>query len=187
MTALLSIKMPYVTKLLKRDLSISVLVSIENGLVNNLLELLLCQVIANHGLQYLEELTITDETVLVYVVDTECNWKNEGRGEGRRERDTSGPIIEALCTVTCIYVVLMTTHNPMTVYAALISNVLLTSQFLLLLSLDTELRHSLNELYTERDNSRVLGVELLLSDCLCLPYSPHPTLTNMPIKSCLHW
>lgn len=76
--------MPYITKLLKGDLSISILVRIENGLVNNLLELLLCQVIANHGLQYLEELTITDETVLVYVVDTECNWMSERRGEGGR-------------------------------------------------------------------------------------------------------
>ncbi len=66
-------RLAYITELLKRDLPIAILVSVENCLINNLLKLFVCEVAPDHGLEDLEQLPIADETILVYVIDHEGN------------------------------------------------------------------------------------------------------------------
>jgi len=61
----------YLAELLKRDLSIVVLISLDNGAVHKLLELHVVQVAADHHLEHGEELAIRDEAVVVDVVDLE--------------------------------------------------------------------------------------------------------------------
>ena len=75
----------HVAEFLERDLSISVFVGIEDGLVDNLLQLFLREVVAHHGLEHLEQLSITDEPILVDVVDPERNCGGRGGGEGEIE------------------------------------------------------------------------------------------------------
>lgn len=78
----------YCTELFKGYPAVSVLVCIDNGLVHDLLELRVLQVVAYHHLQHLEKLAVGDVTVLVHVVDPEsdcgarCGMR-EGRNRSR--------------------------------------------------------------------------------------------------------
>ena len=57
-------------ELFKVDFSVLVLVGEEDGLVHDLLELGVLQVGPNHHLKHLEQLTVTDVTVIVHIVDS---------------------------------------------------------------------------------------------------------------------
>lgn len=61
------------TELFKGYPAVSILVCVYNGLVHNLLELRVLQVVAHHHLQYLEELAVGDVAVLIHVVNPEGN------------------------------------------------------------------------------------------------------------------
>lgn len=63
----------YCTELFKGYPAVSVLVCVYNGLVHDLLELRVLQVVAYHHLQHLEELAVGDVAVLVHVVDPESD------------------------------------------------------------------------------------------------------------------
>lgn len=63
----------YCTELFKGYPAVSVLVCVDNGLVHDLLELRVLQVVAYHHLQHLEELAVGDVAVLVHVVDPESD------------------------------------------------------------------------------------------------------------------
>jgi len=58
-------------ELFKVDLPVVVLVVEEDGLVHNLLELGVLQVVAHHHLQNLEQLAVGDVSIIVNVVDSE--------------------------------------------------------------------------------------------------------------------
>lgn len=76
----------YCTELFKGYPAVSVLVCVDNGLVHDLLELRVLQVVAYHHLQHLEELAVGDVAVLVHVVDPESDC-GAGRGhEGGEEQ-----------------------------------------------------------------------------------------------------
>ena len=62
-----------IAEFLERDLSIAILVCVEDCLVHNLLQLLVREVAADHRLEHLEQLSIADVPILVNVVDVECN------------------------------------------------------------------------------------------------------------------
>ena len=61
----------HVLELLKRNLAISVLVSLNDCSVHKLLQLHVVQVAANHHLEHLEKFAIGDEAIVVNVVDLE--------------------------------------------------------------------------------------------------------------------
>ena len=62
-------------KLSEGDASVSVLVGVDDGLVHDLLQLRVLQVVAHHHLQHLEQLPVGDVAVLVHVVDPEGDWE----------------------------------------------------------------------------------------------------------------
>lgn len=64
-----SMKGTYIAELFKGYFAVLVLVSKENRLVDNLLQLCVLQVVAHHHLQHLEELAVGDEAIIVHVVD----------------------------------------------------------------------------------------------------------------------
>lgn len=70
----------YCTELFKGYPAVSILVCIDNGLVHDLLELRVLQVVPYHHLQHLEQLTIGDVAILVHVIDPESDC---GAGYGR--------------------------------------------------------------------------------------------------------
>ena len=59
------------TELLEGDLAVEVSVGLDNGTVDELLQLHVVQVAANHHLEHLEELAVRDETIFVHVVNLE--------------------------------------------------------------------------------------------------------------------
>lgn len=61
------------TELLEGDPAVSVFVSIQDGFVDNLLQLRVLQVAAHHHLKDLEEFSVGDVAILVYVIDPEGN------------------------------------------------------------------------------------------------------------------
>ena len=63
----------YRAELVVGDLAVAVPVRVDDRLVYDLLELGVLEVVANHHLEHLEQLSIGDEAVPVYVVDLECN------------------------------------------------------------------------------------------------------------------
>lgn len=63
----------YCTELFKGYPAVSVLVCIDYGLVHDLLELCILQVVAYHHLQHLEEFAVGDVAVLIHVIDPESN------------------------------------------------------------------------------------------------------------------
>lgn len=63
--------MTHSAELLKGYPAVSILVGVDDGLVHNLLQLRVLQVVADHHLQDLEQLPIGDVAILVHVVDTE--------------------------------------------------------------------------------------------------------------------
>lgn len=65
------------TELLEGYPAVAVLVSVDDGLVDDLLQLCVFQVVAHHHLQHLEQLAVGDVAVLVHVVDPEGNWEEE--------------------------------------------------------------------------------------------------------------
>lgn len=73
------------TELFKGYPAVSVLVCIDNGLVHDLLELRVLQVVAYHHLQNLEELAIGDVAILVHVIDPKSNC-GAGSGMGREQK-----------------------------------------------------------------------------------------------------
>lgn len=70
-------------ELLEGDLAVLVSVALEDGLVNNLLELDVGEVAADHHLQDLEELAVGDEAVAVNVVNAEGDWREDEHREPR--------------------------------------------------------------------------------------------------------
>ena len=56
---------------LEADLAVAVEVGFHDGLVDNLLQLLVLQVTADHHLQDYEELAVADEAVTINIVDLE--------------------------------------------------------------------------------------------------------------------
>ena len=64
----------------ERDLAVAVAVGEDDGLVDDLLELAVLQVVAHHHLEHGEELAVADVAVLVHVVDLEgdCT-RDDGR------------------------------------------------------------------------------------------------------------
>ena len=68
----------HITEFLVGYLAITIFVRIKDGLVHDLLQLLLCEVVAHHRLQDLKQLPVADKTVLVNVVNSEGNWKRKG-------------------------------------------------------------------------------------------------------------
>ena len=58
-------------ELLKADLAVLVEISLHDGLVDNLLELLVLKVAAHHHLEHDKQLAVADVTVTVNVVDLE--------------------------------------------------------------------------------------------------------------------
>ena len=68
------------------DASVSVLVGVDDGLVHDLLQLRVLQVVAHHHLQHLEQLPVGDVAVLIHVIDPERNWGQTGGLERERER-----------------------------------------------------------------------------------------------------
>lgn len=79
----------YCTELFKGYPAVSVLVCIDNGLVHDLLELRVLQVVAYHHLQNLEELAIGDVAILVHVIDPKSNC-GAGSGMGRGGSRSTG-------------------------------------------------------------------------------------------------
>ena len=67
----------------ERDLSVAVAVGEDDGLVDDLLQLCVLQVVADHHLEDVEELPVRDVTVLVHVVDLkrDCKQKTYKSGE----------------------------------------------------------------------------------------------------------
>jgi len=63
----------YSAELLERELSVAVFVADEYGLVDDLLQLGILEVVADHQLQRLEKLHVGDEAVVVLVVHLERN------------------------------------------------------------------------------------------------------------------
>jgi len=59
------------SELVETDLPIGVLVQVKDGLVHNLLQLSVCQVLASHHLEHLEQLAVGDEAIPVHVVNPE--------------------------------------------------------------------------------------------------------------------
>ncbi|KAH3682365.1 hypothetical protein WICPIJ_006679 [Wickerhamomyces pijperi] len=62
-------------KLFKAQLPISVLIVLYYGSIDDLLQLLVVQVLANHGFQHDEKLTVGDEPVFVNVIDFKSETK----------------------------------------------------------------------------------------------------------------
>ena len=60
----------HLAELLEVDLPVLVLVGEENGLVDNLLELSVFQIGADHHFQHLEQLAVADEPVIVNIVNS---------------------------------------------------------------------------------------------------------------------
>ena len=69
----------------ERDLAVAVAVGEDDGLVDDLLELAVLQVVAHHHLEHGEELAVADVAVLVHVVDLEGDCT---RDDGRRRNNT---------------------------------------------------------------------------------------------------
>ena len=61
------------TELVERDLAVLVLVGEQNGLVDDLLQLRVLQIIADHHLQNGEQLGVRDEPVVIHIVNSERN------------------------------------------------------------------------------------------------------------------
>lgn len=61
-------------ELLKGYPPVAVFVRIDDGLVDDLLQLRVLQVVAHHHLQHLEQLPVGDVAVFVHVVDPEGDW-----------------------------------------------------------------------------------------------------------------
>ena len=59
----------------KGDLSVQILVSLDNGSIDQLLQLDIVEVIADHHLEYREQLSIWDVAIIVDVVDLESKSK----------------------------------------------------------------------------------------------------------------
>ena len=59
------------TELLKADFAVAVLVQVQDGLVHDLLELGVRQVLARHHLEDLKQLSVGNEAIAVHVVDPE--------------------------------------------------------------------------------------------------------------------
>jgi len=71
------------TELLEGYPPVSVFVCVDDGFVDDLLQLGVLQVVPHHHLEDLEELPVGDVAVLVHVVDPEGDWRR--RGETSRE------------------------------------------------------------------------------------------------------
>lgn len=69
------------TELFKGYPAVSVLVCVYDGLVHDLLQLCVLQVVPHHHLQHLKELTVGDVAVLVHVVDPEGDCAGRGAEE----------------------------------------------------------------------------------------------------------
>ena len=63
--------MTHRAELLVRDLAVAVGVGEDDGLIDDLLQLAVLQVVAHHHLEHGEQLAVTDVAVLVHVVDLE--------------------------------------------------------------------------------------------------------------------
>ena len=61
----------YHAEFIEGDLSIEVSVSFDNSSINELLELGVIEIVTHHHFEYLEELTIGDEAIVVDIVDLE--------------------------------------------------------------------------------------------------------------------
>ena len=61
----------------ERDLAVAVAVGEDDGLVDDLLQLCVLQVVADHHLEDVEELPVRDVTVLVHVVDLKRDCKQK--------------------------------------------------------------------------------------------------------------
>ena len=68
-------KHTYRTKFFKRNFSVAIAVSMDDGFIDYLLQLCIFQVAANHHFEHLEQLTVWDVTVFVHVVDFKSDWK----------------------------------------------------------------------------------------------------------------
>ena len=66
-------ELSYSTEFLEGNLSVSVGVGVDDGLVDYLLQLRVFEVVADHHFQYLKQLAVRDEPVAVHVVDLEGN------------------------------------------------------------------------------------------------------------------
>ena len=74
----------HVAELIEGDLAVEVLVGLDDGAVDELLQLDLVEVVAHHHLEHLEQLTVADETVVVDIIDLEREsefllWAGTGR------------------------------------------------------------------------------------------------------------
>ena len=65
----------HLTELLEADLSIEIFVCLDDSAVHKLLELDIVQVASNHHLEYCEEFTVGDVTIIVNIIDLECKSK----------------------------------------------------------------------------------------------------------------
>ena len=63
----------YCAKLFERDLAVAVGVGEDDRLVDDLLQLRVLQVVADHHLEHTEQLAVGDVPVLVHVVDLKRN------------------------------------------------------------------------------------------------------------------
>ena len=61
----------HVAEFIEGDLAVEVLVGLDDGTIDQLLQLHVIQVVADHHLEHLEELAVADEAVVVDVVDLE--------------------------------------------------------------------------------------------------------------------
>lgn len=65
----------YLGEFVKADFAIKVFVSLNYGSVDQLLKLDIRQIVANHHLEHLEQLSIRNESIVVNVVDLESKSK----------------------------------------------------------------------------------------------------------------
>ena len=71
----------YLDKLFIGKSTIEIFISLSNGTINKLLQLDVVEVVADHDLQHIEQITIRDVSVVVDVVDLEHNCKTKKKRE----------------------------------------------------------------------------------------------------------
>lgn len=109
----------YCTELFEGYPAVSILVCVDDGLINDLLQLRVLQVIPHHHLQHLEELTIGDVAVLIHIIDPKGNWRVGTAGGGKRSRCECKlfTLLERCCIfqLCCIFEVNQSNLTPETI------------------------------------------------------------------------
>ena len=62
----------HITELLERDLPVKVFISLNYSPVDQLLNLDISQILADHDLQSFEQFSVRNESIVIYIVNLKC-------------------------------------------------------------------------------------------------------------------